>query len=127
MQLIVTVASRLGISSAPATVLIGGTSKPLNQIFFRRSSTSSSRIYYTGDGSTIKWKLGANSWQAYLGSTLLATFVPTPPRKLTLQPAGHTLSDHVMISLLIIMREQLTPIEGIHLFNYSQRHRFQED
>ncbi|KAI0095186.1 hypothetical protein BDY19DRAFT_988951 [Irpex rosettiformis] len=122
----------LGISSVSATVTIGGITKNLQQVYFRKSSTSSSRLYFTGDGSTIKWKLGASSWQAHVGSTLLATFVPTPPRKLTLHPAGHAQADHIMISLVIIMREQLTPVAGIRgnsaeLFNYSAHHSYQED
>ncbi|KAI0706173.1 hypothetical protein BC835DRAFT_11562 [Cytidiella melzeri] len=122
----------LGISSISATVTIGGVSKDLKQVYFRKSTTSSSRLYYTGDGSTIKWKLGAGSWQAHIGSTLLAAFVPTSPRKLTLQPAGRRLADHIMISLVIVMREQLTPLAGMRgsaaeLFNYSTHHNYQEE
>ncbi|KAI0803226.1 hypothetical protein BC629DRAFT_1284133 [Irpex lacteus] len=122
----------LGISSVAATVTIGGVSKTLQQVYFRKSSVSSSRLYFTGDGATIKWKLGPTSWQAHIGSTLLATFTPTPPRKLTLQPAGHPKADHIIISLIILMREHLTPAEGIRgssaeLFNYSTHHTYQED
>ena len=70
--------------------------------------------------------------QATLESTTLATFNPTPPRQLTLQPSGHRLSDHIMISLVIIMREHLTPLVGMRgdaaqLFNYSPHHHYRED
>lgn len=70
--------------------------------------------------------------QAHLQNTLLATFTPTAPYKLTLQPAGHRLSDHLMVSLVILMREHLTPLAGMKgdsapLFNYSPHHNYQED
>ena len=70
--------------------------------------------------------------QASIGSTLLATFDPIPPRKLVLQPDGHRLSDHIVISLVIIMREHLTPIAGMRgdaaqLFNYSPHYNYRED
>jgi len=122
----------LGISSVPATVTVNGVCKNLTQIYFRKSSSSNSRLYFTGDGATIKWKLGANSWQAHVNSTLLATFMPTPPRRLILHPAGHRMADHIMVSLVIIMREHLTPIAGMRgdaaqLFNYSPHHSYQED
>ena len=67
-----------------------------------------------------------------MGTTQLATFAPAPPRKLTLQPAGHRLSDHLIVSLLIIMREHLTPASGMsgdtaQLFNYSSHYNYVEN
>lgn len=72
----------MGVSSVPATVTMGGVCRQLNQVYFRKSTSSrrvpfpfaqrcvapangtySSRLYFTGDGATIKWKLGVNSWQ----------------------------------------------------------------
>ena len=69
--------------------------------------------------------------QASMGATPLASFVPTPPRPLTLQPAGHRLADHLVVSLLILMREHLTPLAGMsgdaaQLFNYSSHYNYTE-
>lgn len=70
--------------------------------------------------------------QAHIDSISLATFVPNPPRKLTLQPAGHRLSDPIIVSLVILMREHLTPLAGMRgdsaqLFNYSPHYNYRED
>ncbi|GJE97770.1 hypothetical protein PsYK624_139910 [Phanerochaete sordida] len=122
----------LGISSTPATVAIGQVCRPLNEVFFRKSTASSSRLYFVGDGRAIKWKMGPKSWQAHCGPTLLATFFPTPPRKLKVEPAGHQLLDHLMVSLIILMREHLTPLAGMRgdsaqLFNYSPHYNYREE
>ncbi|KIP11596.1 hypothetical protein PHLGIDRAFT_124738 [Phlebiopsis gigantea 11061_1 CR5-6] len=122
----------LGISSSPATVTMGGVCRHLDNVIFRKSSTSNSRLYFTGDGKTIKWKMDVKSWQVYLDTTHLATFLPDAPRKLTLQPAGHRLSDHIMVALVILMREHLTPLAGItgdsaQLFNYSTHHSYRDE
>lgn len=122
----------LGISSSPATVTMGQVCRPLNEVYFRKSTTSSTRLYFLGDGRAIKWKMSLRSWQAHCGSTLLATFIPTPPRKVTVEPAGHKLLDHLMVSLIILMREHLTPLAGMRgdsaqLFNYSPHYSYRED
>lgn len=63
--------------------------------------------------------------QAYMGSKLLAQFTPEPrSQKLLLQPEGHALMDHIIIALLVLMREHLTPKrvqvgEAAGLFNYQ--------
>lgn len=69
--------------------------------------------------------------QAYAGSALLASFDPSPPRKLALRPAGHSLSDHLVTSIILLMREHLTPLAGMRgdaaqLFNYSPHYNYHE-
>lgn len=59
-----------------------------------------------------------------MGSTLLCTFTPDPQsQQLLLQPEGHALMDQIVIALLVLMREHLTPKraqigEAARLFNY---------
>lgn len=62
--------------------------------------------------------------QAYCQSALLATFSPALPRTLTVQPYAHPLLDHLVVALLVLMREHLTPLVGLSgdaagLFNYG--------
>ncbi|KAI0789536.1 hypothetical protein C8Q75DRAFT_733757 [Abortiporus biennis] len=120
----------LGIMEGPATITIGSNTRPLNEVVYRKTSSSSSRTYVIGGGNIIKWKLGQSEWNAYIGLQLLATFVPLPPpsRKLTLQPAAHArqYADHILIAVVILMREYLTPQsnlvgEAVQLFNYSHQ------
>jgi len=70
------------------------------------------------------WVLTAPLCQAYCQSALLATFSPALPRTLTVQPYAHPLFDHLVVALLVLMREHLTPLVGLSgdaagLFNYG--------
>jgi hypothetical protein len=62
--------------------------------------------------------------QARLGSIVIARYEPTShPQSLVLQPSGHILFDHIVIGLLILMRDHLTPKvsqvgDAVGMFNY---------
>ena len=53
------------------------------------------------------------SVQASIDTTQLATFYPTAPRALILQPVGHRLFDHLVISVLLLMREKDDMVSAI--------------
>ncbi|KZT27523.1 hypothetical protein NEOLEDRAFT_1130495 [Neolentinus lepideus HHB14362 ss-1] len=116
----------LGISAEAAAVTFGETRVPLKYLMTRKTLSSKSRFYHLNDGSTIRWTIQKHPWQATLGSTTLATFNPNESmssRKLTVHLAGFPLFDHLVVGLLILMREYLTPhtelIGGAAgLFNY---------
>ncbi|CAL1694772.1 unnamed protein product [Somion occarium] len=114
----------LGIMAGPATVTMAGQCRPLSSIMHRKSSSSSSRTYDLLDGRSLKWKLHSDAWRAYINSQEIASFDPTPPRKLILLPTAHRFTDHIIVCLVILMREHLTPKTGLvgdasQLFNYS--------
>ena len=44
--------------------------------------------------------------QAYFNSALIATFNPTAPRALVVQPSAHRFMDHLLIGVLLLMREK---------------------
>ena len=44
--------------------------------------------------------------QAYFNSALIATFSPTAPRALVVQPSAHRFMDHLLIGVLLLMREK---------------------
>ncbi|KAK7695157.1 hypothetical protein QCA50_002347 [Cerrena zonata] len=122
----------LGIMAGPATITMGGQCRSLSSVMYRKSSTSNSRTYRLLDGSSVKWKLGHDAWRASSDAQELALFDPTPPRKLILQPSAHHLTDHIIVCLVILMREHLTPKAGLvgeasQLFNYSQYFQFGEE
>lgn len=115
----------LGITAETAVVVMGEARIPLKGLLTRKNLASKSRFYHLDDGTTIKWVINKHPWQATVGSTTLATFEPDSgsSRKLTVYPAGYPLFDHLVIGLLVLMREYLTPstaqIGGAAgLFNY---------
>jgi len=111
----------LGITTGPAVVTMSNYVRSVREVLYRKSTFSSSRLYYIDESNAIKWRLGNTVWQAHHGLTHLATFTPTIPRKLVLQPTAHRWFDHIVVGLLILMREHLTPRSGEAnaLFNYS--------
>ncbi|OCH92975.1 hypothetical protein OBBRIDRAFT_832985 [Obba rivulosa] len=111
----------LGITTDQATVTMASFTRTVRDVLYRKSTFSSSRLYYIDECNAIKWRLGSSVWQAHHGLTPLATFTPTVPRKLVLQPTAHRWFDHIVVGLLILMREHLTPRSGeaAALFNYS--------
>ncbi|TFK56443.1 hypothetical protein OE88DRAFT_1721668 [Heliocybe sulcata] len=114
----------LGISAETAVVTFGEMRVPLKHLMTRKTLSSKSRLYHLNDGTMIKWAIQKHPWQAAVGSTTLATFdASVPSRKLTVYPAGFPLFDHLLIGLLILMREHLTPRTDLiggaaGLFNY---------
>ncbi|EMD32602.1 hypothetical protein CERSUDRAFT_126710, partial [Gelatoporia subvermispora B] len=75
----------LGITTDQATVTTVNYTRPVKDVLYRKSTFSSSRLYYIDECNAIKWRLGESVWQAHHGLTHLATFTPTFPRKLILQ------------------------------------------
>jgi len=112
----------MGITTKSASITIGHETKPLSDIVFKKSMMSTTRHYMSPDGLEIKWKVDAMTWHAFIGSRVIASF--TPPRVLMVQPEGHRHLDHLMISLVVLMRQHLTPRdlgEASNLFNYHQQ------
>ncbi|KAF9650060.1 hypothetical protein BDM02DRAFT_1536491 [Thelephora ganbajun] len=109
----------MGISSASATVTVGDQTMLLSGLM---SGIHSSSSYLMNDGRVVKWKLRATAWEASLDNLPLATFSPNS-RSLILQPRAHPDFDDIVISVLILMREHLTPKstrvgDAAGLFNY---------
>ncbi|KAI1790951.1 hypothetical protein LXA43DRAFT_1013768, partial [Ganoderma leucocontextum] len=71
-----------------------------------RSLTNGSRTYHVGDGTTIVWKLNRTIWKAYMNSILIATFCSNAPRTLVVQPVAHKYMDHILIGILLLMRDK---------------------
>ncbi|KAI0676604.1 hypothetical protein C8Q78DRAFT_945547, partial [Trametes maxima] len=92
-----------GSSAGNCTVTVGETSRPSKDVLSR---TVGSKMYYIGDGTSIRWKLGKSKWEAFFDSVVLATFDPGPARKLVVQPLGHRFFDHIVVAILLLMREE---------------------
>ncbi|RPD64577.1 hypothetical protein L226DRAFT_433398, partial [Lentinus tigrinus ALCF2SS1-7] len=92
-----------GYGSVTPTLMIGDVARPLKEVM---SKNLVNGIFYVGDGSTISWKLGRQEWRAYFDSKQIATFSPTAPRSLVVQPTAHRLMDHLLIGVLLLMREK---------------------
>jgi len=112
----------MGITSTNATVTIGNKTLLLSDLMPGIYSSSSSRRYLLSDGRVVKWKLGTTAWEASLDKLPLATFSPGS-RNLTLKSRAHSYFDDIVISILILMREHLTPKptqvgNAAGLFNY---------
>jgi len=112
----------MGITSTNATVTIGNKTLLLSDLMPGIYSSSSSRMYHLDDGRLMKWKFGMTTWEASLDGSSLATFSPNS-RDLTLHPRALCNFDDVVISILILMREYLTPKStqvggAAGLFNY---------
>ncbi|TBU26838.1 hypothetical protein BD311DRAFT_697827 [Dichomitus squalens] len=84
---------------------MGDMCRPLKDVL-SKSLTNGSRTYYVGDGAAIVWKLSRSQWKAYIQSTLIATFSPYPPRSLVVQPLGHRYLDHILLGILLLMRDK---------------------
>ncbi|OBZ79975.1 hypothetical protein A0H81_01437 [Grifola frondosa] len=95
---------RLNLVPAAATITMGDVCRPLKEVV-SKSLSNSVRLYRVGNGTTIKWKLSGSLWQAHLDNTLLATFSSKPPRKLVLEPIAHRWFDHIVVGVLVLMRE----------------------
>ncbi|KAI0658455.1 hypothetical protein C8Q70DRAFT_196595 [Cubamyces menziesii] len=92
-----------GISSGNATVTMEEASRSSRDVLSR---TVGSKMYYIGDGTSIRWNLGETQWEAFFDSVALATFEPGCSRKLVMQPIGHRFFDHIVVGLLLLMREK---------------------
>ncbi|KAJ8487587.1 hypothetical protein ONZ51_g4073 [Trametes cubensis] len=70
-----------GISSGNATVTMEEASRSSRDVLSR---TVGSKMYYIGDGTSIRWNLGETQWE----------------------PIGHRFFDHIVVGLLLLMREK---------------------
>ncbi|TFK84942.1 hypothetical protein K466DRAFT_588489 [Polyporus arcularius HHB13444] len=100
-----------GCASVNATVAFGDVGLPLKDMM-SKNLVNGSRQYNVGDGSTVNWKLGRTEWKAYFDSAHIATFSPTAPRTLVIQPTAHRLMDHLLIGVLLLMREKDEAVYG---------------
>ncbi|KAI0706273.1 hypothetical protein C8T65DRAFT_740659 [Cerioporus squamosus] len=100
-----------GCASVNATVAFGDVGLPLKEMM-SKNLVNGSRVYNVGDGSAISWKLGRTEWKAYYDSAPIATFTPTAPRTLVVQPTAHRLMDHLLIGVLLLMREKDETVYG---------------
>ncbi|KAI0368945.1 hypothetical protein BV20DRAFT_947319 [Pilatotrama ljubarskyi] len=91
------------ISTGGATVTMGDVSRSSKEMLSR---TLGSKMYYIGDGTSIRWNLGETKWEAFFDTVELVTFYPTPPRKLVMQPIAHRFFDHIVVALLLLTREK---------------------
>lgn len=60
-------------------------------------------------GVIKKWTVGLTLdrySQATIASREVATFYPNPPRAMVLQPIAHKFFDHLLIGVLLLMREK---------------------
>ncbi|KAI9066488.1 hypothetical protein FKP32DRAFT_1589550 [Trametes sanguinea] len=101
--LIAEIESGLLSSGCNATVTMGDGSRLLKDVLSR---TVGSKMYYLGDGTSIRWNLGETKWEAFFDSVALATFDPGPARKLVMQPVAHRFFDHLVVAVLLLMREK---------------------
>ncbi|KAI0778875.1 hypothetical protein BD413DRAFT_632384 [Trametes elegans] len=92
-----------GLSAGSATVTMGDESRSSKEVLSR---TLGSRMYYIGDGTAIRWNLGESRWEAYFDSVELATFESGPSRRMVVQPLGHRFFDHLVVAVLLLMREK---------------------
>ncbi|KAI0354696.1 hypothetical protein OH77DRAFT_1437386 [Trametes cingulata] len=90
-------------STGGTTVTMGDVSRSSKEVLSR---TLGSKMYYIGDGTSIRWNLGETKWEAFFDTVELATFDPTPPRRLVMQPIAHRFFDHIVIALLLLTREK---------------------
>ncbi|RDX46738.1 hypothetical protein OH76DRAFT_1406580 [Lentinus brumalis] len=100
-----------GCASVHATVAFGDVGLPLKDMM-SKNLVNGSRQYNLGDGSAVNWKLGRTEWKAYYDSAHIATFSPTAPRTLVVQPTAHRLMDHLLIGVLLLMREKDEAVYG---------------
>ncbi|KAI8981361.1 hypothetical protein BD414DRAFT_420017 [Trametes punicea] len=91
------------ISSGSATVTMGDRSRSSKDVLSR---TVGSKMYYVGNGTSIRWNLGETRWEAFFDSVELATFDPGPARKMFVQPVAHRFFDHLVVAVLLLMREK---------------------
>ncbi|KAI0640155.1 hypothetical protein C8Q77DRAFT_113738 [Trametes polyzona] len=92
-----------GASAGSTTVTMGDASRPSREILSR---TLGSKMYFIGDGTAIRWNLGESRWVAFFDSVELATFDLSPPRRLVMQPLAHRFFDHIVVAVLLLMRER---------------------
>ncbi|KAL7285028.1 hypothetical protein ACG7TL_000118 [Trametes sanguinea] len=90
-------------SGCNTTVTMGDGSRLLKDVLSR---TVGSKMYYLGDGTSIRWNLGETKWEAFFDSVALATFDPGPARKLVMQPVAHRFFDHLVVAVVLLMREK---------------------
>jgi hypothetical protein len=101
----------MGTSIGSANITFADEYRPVGSVMFRKSANSSSKYYFTGDGTIVRWKIGLEEWEASTNSLSIATFRPSlASRTLTLlEENAYTLLDHLVLSLLVLMREHLAP------------------
>ena len=80
-------------------------------------------MYRVGNGKSIAWKMRDSEWkvrsfsfrhstaslpraQAYMDATQIGTFYPLAPRRLVLEAPAHKYIDHMLIAVLLFMREK---------------------
>ncbi|OSD00886.1 hypothetical protein PYCCODRAFT_1370534 [Trametes coccinea BRFM310] len=90
-------------SGCNTTVTMGDGSRLLKDVLSR---TVGCKMYYLGDGTSIRWNLGETKWEAFFDSVALATFDPGPARKLVMQPVAHRFFDHLVVAVVLLMREK---------------------
>ncbi|CDO73383.1 hypothetical protein BN946_scf185013.g17 [Trametes cinnabarina] len=103
--LVAEIESGLVSSGCDATVTMGDGSRLQKDVL---SKTVGCKMYYLGDGTSIRWNLGETKWEAFFDSVPLATFDPGPARRLVMQPVAHRIFDHLVVAVLLLMREEET-------------------
>ncbi|KAI0673862.1 hypothetical protein C8Q78DRAFT_656422 [Trametes maxima] len=92
-----------GLTTGSATVTMGDATRSSKDILSR---TPGSKMYYVGDGTAIRWRLGEAKWEAFFDSVELATFDPGHARTLVVQPLGYRFFDHLVVGVLLLVRER---------------------
>ncbi|KAI0652593.1 hypothetical protein C8Q79DRAFT_109085 [Trametes meyenii] len=92
-----------GLTTGRAAVTMGDGTRSSRDVLSR---TPGSKMYYVGDGTAIRWRLGEAKWEAFFDSVELATFDPGAARTLVVQPLGYRFFDHLVVGVLLLVRER---------------------
>ncbi|KAH9854304.1 hypothetical protein C2E23DRAFT_726637 [Lenzites betulinus] len=92
-----------GTVAGSATVTMGNTRRLSREMLSR---TLGSKMYFMGDGTAIRWNLGEARWEAFFDSVELATLELRPSQRLVMQPLAHRFFDHLVVSVLLLMRDR---------------------